>query len=183
MNSGIGLKIVSRSKMLPVSLVEDFRDFLRITGNEQDSQLNAFLLAATDEVSARADYVIWPTRFEWSRYRFPHDTGSIVLPAYPVRDVVSITFDGDEVDSSMYELRLEERPCRIVRPDGVRWPTDEGILRVEYDAGHADPSTISDSMKQWIKTVAANLYEYRVPTKDAIIEDNRLVASSWNPMV
>jgi hypothetical protein len=65
-----------------------------------------------------------------------------------VREILSVTVDGEELDTSAYRLR---RPNRLYRVDGSKWPccqdlalepTEEGTWEVRYIFGVRVPTIV-----------------------------------------
>lgn len=63
--------------------------------------------------------------------------GEVELGAYPVREIVRVLVDGEELDPSLYRLDDQRTLVRLRDPDGSRpgWPARQDLSRDDTDEG------------------------------------------------
>lgn len=147
----------------------DFKDHARITGNDDDSLIDAYLRAATDHLDGwsgvlgrailsqtwRQDYDGWAERL-----RLP-------MPASSITSVTYYDSDGSEqtVSSSLYALHEDRLGSYVRLKDAFTEPTldddRDAPISVTFVAGYGTASDVPWSIKQAIMLLASHWYENR----------------------
>ena len=151
----------------PVTLAE-FKEYLRIDGDDENAQLQRFLNAAI--VSAQQ----WTRRqFTFATYEYTVDffpAGRIDLPLTPLSSVVSIKYidsDGDEqtLDTADYVVTTGHEPGFVEPAYNVSWPTTRNqtdAVTIQFIAGYGiDGATVPDDVRLLIELIASTWYECR----------------------
>lgn len=179
--------IVSASTDDPVISTADMRDFLRITGTDNDTLIAAYVSAATEAVK---EYCQLALRTETLTYRadgfpgvdyaaidrmgpgtftasVPYVLGAggvLDLPYPPLQSVTSIkTYDRSNsvstFDSAKYQIDLQTG--RIFLNEGETWPSDlraQNAVEVVYVAGYGAAS-VPAPIGQAIRLYVANMFD------------------------
>lgn len=129
-----------------------------IWDTDRDALLAAWITAAREDAQARTNQQLLHARYALRLAEFPAACGderprwaegAIVLPHWPVTDVVSVQYvDADGATQTIaaadYELHSDGAPAFVVPAYGVSWPsTREGpaAVIVTYNAGYASVAT------------------------------------------
>lgn len=138
------LKVTTPATTRVIALA-DLKVRLRIDGNDDDSDLEMLLEAATGAYEKHTNTTLRPTGYQLRLTRFMR---RISLPAYPLRAVDSIVYidkDGAEqtVDASDYTIVVTTEGADVVFARGWSAPslhedTPEPV-RVNFTVGYDDP--------------------------------------------
>jgi len=150
---------------LPVSLQET-KDFLRVTHNDDNAYITMLVKAMTWRIEDKAEIALSTQTItaEWAVVQ-----STATLPRPPFRDVVLVTSYTTEntpviITSSGYYLDgLSSVTLRFKQNVGKR-------LRVTYNAGYGDSTTIPDDLKQYILQLVFQEYNQRGSVTEDLIE-------------
>lgn len=155
------LTLLAPPAIEPVSLGA-FKDYLRVTHDDEDGVIGAMLTAASRAIEARAGLALLPQGWRLTLDAAPEDV--LFLPLAPCIsvDAVSVTGPGGEtsaVGPEFYEF-APGAPGRLRR--AAPWPPVgprlDGV-RIDFTAGHA--GDIPAPLLQAVKALAAHFYEAR----------------------
>jgi uncharacterized phiE125 gp8 family phage protein len=167
-----GLELVAQSPS-PVSLA-DFKTFLKIDGNDEDSFLNLCINSAVSAVEKHIKRVlvnsefnlnldIFPPVNENSEYRI-FNASELYLPNPPAIEIKSIkTYNEGNVESTFSPLayQVDLFNGRIFLNDGYVWPTDlrnKNAVKINYTCGYG---VCPDALIQAVMVYAGQLYNSR----------------------
>lgn len=89
-------------------------------------------------------------------------TRVVLLPAFPVSDVSTVSIDGEELDADDYQWSATGE----LRRTGAAWPTTLRSIEVTYTHGYA---TTPAAIVAIAATMAARLYETPIATRQESI--------------
>jgi uncharacterized phiE125 gp8 family phage protein len=155
----------------PVTLDEAKRA-LRITSNEQDQELSAFLSSARSVVEARSNRQLMSASWYLKLDYFPR--WEIVIPLAPVSSVTEITYvdlagDTQTLASTEYLVDALSEPARITPAYDKFWPnvrSQMNAVSIEFVAGYATANLVPPEAKQAIIMLAGHWFENREATTD-----------------
>lgn len=175
----MALRLIEAPVAWPVTLAE-IKAHCRISGSAEDALLGALLAAATEQAGAMTRRQLVTATWALALDRFPsgmNRAAAIEIPLPPLQSIDSITYvDADGVGRTMlsgaYVVDLDSEPGLVFPAHDTEWPdTLEGkpnAVTLTFTAGwEMDASTSPaawtgpDSIKTWIKTRVATLYEHR----------------------
>ncbi len=175
----------------PVSLAEA-KLHCRIDGTEEDSYINALIVAARRHVESRLGQALCETAFVLRLDSFP--CGVLELPNAPlisVENVKCIDVNGTEqtVATTVYDVDIASRPGRLRPKFGQFWPVTRSQMNsvsVEFTAGYGDAADVPKTIKQAILLLVGHWYKTRevvnignIVTVIPVAVD-ALLAGEWN---
>ncbi len=159
--------------------IAEFKAHLRLgTGftdsSLQDELLEAYLRAAISTIEARSGRVLLQKQYSWQLTRW-RDPVRQVLPVRPVSGIVQIKL----IDAANAEVLADATDfkfvpddiCPAVEATGAALPTLPvgGLVDVVFDAGFGPAwSDVPSDLGQAVLIVAANAYENRTGTSEAV---------------
>jgi uncharacterized phiE125 gp8 family phage protein len=163
----------------PVTLTEA-KSQLRVTGNEEDTLILAYLRAATRYAENYLGRALITQTLEAKFERFPCGYEALELPQPPLQSVTSIVYRSAEttyttLPTTEYEVDVVSPRGRIILGYGKSWPTTLGMpmafdVTVRYVAGYGVDSTyIPATIRSAILMFLAHLYEQREAVTDQIV--------------
>lgn len=165
--------------LLPVSL-DLAKDHLRVTHNDEDTLIQAYLKSATTKVEndTRRGFITQT----WAQYLDDFCDDLILLRRCPVIAVSSITYvdtngTTQTVTSSDYQVDVASEPARVYPAYGVVWPTVRSrrlnAVTVTFTVGYGDTPTFTDPnfqlAQQAILLLATNFYRMRCPVSETSV--------------
>lgn len=153
--------------VLPVTLAEA-KAQCRVTCDDEDTLIQAYLQAATMAASDRLQRSLAPAQYRLTLDRFPSTAEAIELLLPPVTSVAAVTYT-DEAGTSQtlaaqdYILDAVSEPARLLPAVDVSWPATQdrvNAVQVDYTAGYPT-GTVPIPIKQWILLAVGDLYEQR----------------------
>jgi uncharacterized phiE125 gp8 family phage protein len=160
----------------PVSL-DDLKDHLRITGNDEDLYLSGIISAARSIVETRTRRQLFTATWLLKMDSFAdcrHTDGwTIRLEKVPVASVTSIVYldtggTSTTLSSSLYTTDLFSEPPRITPAYSQTWPSTRNIVNavtVQFVAGAA-AAAVPVEAKHAIKLLCGLMYENREAALD-----------------
>lgn len=175
-----GLELVSQSPS-PVSLA-DFKTFLKIDGNDEDSFLSLCINSAVSAVEkhikrvlVNSEFNLWldifPPINENNAYRI-FNASELYLPNPPAISVISIKTYNEANQESTFSSAAYQADLfngRIFLNDGYTWPTDlrnKNAVKINYTCGYG---VCPDGLLQAVMVYAGQLYNSRC---DCSMSDN-----------
>lgn len=172
-----------------ISLTE-FKDFARITGDDDDEIISSFINAAIDEVESILGACLVTQEWRMTLDNFPctHknmwwdgvkqmaiselnggyapiDLGK--WPVVSVDEIVLTDINGDEttVNSGVYLVDTVSKPGRVALKSGQVWPVtalqEMNGISIEFTAGFGAPEFVPNDLKTAVKMIAAHMYDNR----------------------
>lgn len=151
---------VSAQTVMPFEL-QELKDYLKISNNEYDLQLQRSLRSALRSVQKETGRAIttWSLRLHLDGFPsvislpYPHLQGktSAGISSITYVDTNGVT---QTLSSSIYEVWATEQLTRVSVAYGESWPstrTKFGAVRVNYTAGYADADDVPEDFKTAIK--------------------------------
>lgn len=170
----------------PVTLTE-VKNQLRIVGSDEDDQLNALILRATDYTENILQRALIEGTCDLYADRFPsRDDIPIAIPLPPLISITSIKYyDNQGVEqtwsNTLYTVDTDQDYCALVYPnENESYPSTRDFpksVHVEYVAGYEDsgasPVVESDNVpneiKQAILLLIGHWYENRESSTAGIV--------------
>ena len=163
----MALKLITAATGLAVSLAEA-KAHLRIDLAEEDTQINAMILAATEAAEQIMGRSVMTQTWETTLDAFPD---AVELTRIPVQSITSVTY----ADSAGAQTVLSGAAYALDNADdfgfsylvpayGGTWPDtrDEiNALRVRFVSGYANAAEVPESIKSWIKLQVGAMFEHR----------------------
>jgi hypothetical protein len=126
--------------------LEDVKAHLNITGDGNDTELQAFIDAAEAAIAAQ----VGPLEPETRTDRVRSAAGTLVLPVSPVVSMTSVT-NADTTEILVDDLYLDTTAAVITYGDGVSWVTP-GFYDVTYVAGRETcPADLLLAIKELVR--------------------------------
>lgn len=160
------VRVTTQPSEEPIT-VEDAKLHLRIDHNDEDTEIEALIVAARihcEDITRRA-FVTRTYTVELDAW--PSD-GVITLPYPPMIAVVAITYideDGNDYIFGGSNYLVDAPTERIVLRRNAMWPTvtlqEVAGVRVAWSAGYGEADSVPVTYKAAIKLVLADLYENR----------------------
>lgn len=135
----ISLMLVTAASEMPVS-VEEAKSHLNIDHDDDDTLLETYVEAATDDAERFLGRALIDQTWDYSFDEFPD--AEIVLPKLPLIEVVGVFYKdaaGDEQEFEAFTVDLASG--KIYLPTGGSWPTAATVpsaVRVRFRAGYLD---------------------------------------------
>ena len=158
----------------PLIPLPEMREFARVSGTDQDGELQNALSAAVDYAEGANGYLValWRRQWRWGLPCFPDGRDALELRLGPVASVDSIQYIAPD-DSA--HTTLDAHKWYLAQPGLVypkeSWPAVElevtDPVQVTFTAGYADASAESPvaalpySLRQAVKILALSLWEDR----------------------
>ena len=158
----------------PLIPLPEMREFARVSGTDQDGELQNALSAAVDYAEGANGYLLalWRRQWRWGLPCFPDGRDALELRLGPVASVDSVEYISPD-DSSHQTLTADK--YYLAQPGLVcpkeSWPAVEleatDPVQVTFTAGYADPtaddpvSALPYSLRQAVKILALSLWEDR----------------------
>lgn len=167
----MGLKIVTRASVQPVSL-EEVKAHLKVDFDDDDDLIESFIEAAVEHAEDFTGRALVEQVWDYFLDEFP--SGAIELPKPPLISVDGVFYQAsgseEQFDDASYVVDLAGEPARISLIDGGSWPTvseQSNAVRVRFTAGYADGDdsppavNVSPAIKAAIKLIVGSLYANR----------------------
>lgn len=149
--------------------IDTAKAHLQIDHDDDDELIEALIRAAEAYVEGPKGIgiALLPQTWRLSLDRF---SGSITIPLGPVREIVSITADGETVDPASYAYDLDSTPLKIV-PNGS-WPSVSapGAVKVTFTVGY-DADDVPWDIRAAILLLIAHLHRNREATSDKAMSE------------
>jgi len=159
----MSLTLLSPAAGEPISL-QDLKDHLRITHNDEDVAINGYLVAAVRAIEARASLAMLTQGWRFALDCVPEVTVFLpIAPAVSIDAVMIIDRDGvpQPAAPETYEFAAGS-PGRLRR--AAPWPRPGvGVagVQIDFTAGYADAASVPEPLKQAVQILAAHFYERR----------------------
>jgi uncharacterized phiE125 gp8 family phage protein len=158
--------------------VASLRDYLRITGTDDDTALADAIAYAVDfveratgqrmlERAEREDFDEWPDGREMRISRVP--VLSVDSVKYVTGGVETVMSSSKYTVAGDYDGIGEIRRARIVLNQNEAWPTTDDVpaaVRVYYSAGYGEAADVPASLLQAVRWLAGHVYEHREAVTD-----------------
>lgn len=163
-----GDRIVTPPTGRVVSL-QEVKDFLRIDGEESDSEIARLITVATERAqnltrrqlltaTRKIFFECWPAE------------GTIYLPWAPLQSVTAVTYlDTAELtqtfSSTKYRVDIDAEPGRLMRLTSAAWPdifTRYGAVMVEYVCGYgATSASVPEPLRHAVLMMVGHYFDNR----------------------
>jgi len=161
-----GIVIKTPPAIEPVT-VSELKDFLRLSGTDQDTMLAGFISAARAGVEIFTGRTLINAVYEFYFDSFP--VSGVALGRPPVQSVSSIYYiNSSGVDtllaSTEYRVDTASVYGRITPAYGKAWPVTQAVtnaVKVTCTCGYGTASAnVPAPLKEAIKMIAADIYEH-----------------------
>lgn len=159
------LSLVAGPTVEPIT-VEDVKDQIRITTDEEKDLLERLIVAAREYAEAFTERALMTQMWDLWLDRFPVEPW-IVVPRAPLMSVDSFAVrqvDGSQVEWDRVNWRVEApfgpvaQRGRIIKAPGVAWPVvtgEPGSIAIRFMAGYGDfphdvPAAIKVAMLEFV---------------------------------
>lgn len=165
------------TETVPVS-ISDMKDHLRVTHTDEDSYIEALILAAAKMCENFQNRRYMQTAKIEKLDEFP-DNG-IIRPGWaPLIQVDSIQYvdvDGNTqtVSVSVYDVDTDMEPGRITPAYNETWPSTRpeiNAVTINYQAGYATADEVPDEIKHAIKLLVGHFYEHRESVSEVKLQE------------
>lgn len=153
--------------MEPVTIQDqETKEFLRLDGSESNYNVPGLLKTARVEAEKFQNRAYSTQTWELSFDEFPGMP--LDLPRPPLQSLVSVKLyleDGIEttMDINDFIVDTDSEPGRIAFKSGKAWPSvklrEINAVKIQFKAGYADISKVSELVKTAIRIHAAHRYE------------------------
>jgi uncharacterized phiE125 gp8 family phage protein len=145
----------------------DIASHLRITGDQDNDELDALQLAAVDYIERQTRAQIGTGTFKLTLDGFPR-AREILIPRPPLKSIESINLidpTGQTValDSNLYRVDVDQLPGRIILKSGQRWPhtaREAGSVIINFTAGY-DEGEQPETILHLIRLICGAWFELR----------------------
>jgi len=159
----MSLTLLSPPIAEPVTL-QEMKDHLRVTTNDEDTLINGYLVAAVRAVEARGCLALMVQQWRLTLDTTPSET--ITLPLAPVSAIDAVKVVNGQgaainVATSAYEF-APGSPGKL-RP-AAPWPQIGpriGGVSIDFTAGYANAGAVPEPLKHAVKLLAAFFFESR----------------------
>lgn len=158
--------------LLPLT-VADVKDHLRITQNEGNAGINAYIKAAAEAAEAYMNRGLltqtwqltlrWFADVMWLPMAAPLQNDALANPSTaPVIQYYDVNGALQTLATTYYNVDTVSRPGRITRASGQSWPSLEagrldGRVIITYVVGWTTPSDVPERIKQGMRIYIAGL--------------------------
>jgi uncharacterized phiE125 gp8 family phage protein len=140
---------------------------LRVDGTAEDDLIDALVSAATLQAQSELRRALLTQTWQLKLERLPA-CGEIELP-FGANAVTGVTYVDDNgapqtLAADQYVVDVASAPGRLVRADGVTWPTTQlrpHAVTVTMTCGFGNAAAVPEGIKQWIKLHVGALYRNR----------------------
>jgi uncharacterized phiE125 gp8 family phage protein len=163
----MALKLITAATGLAVSLAEA-KAHLRIDLSDEDTQITAMILAATEAAEQIMGRSVMTQTWELSLDDFPD---AIELTRIPTASITSVTYAdtfGVQTVLSGASYVLDNADdfgfSYVVPVYGAEWPDTRceiNAVKVRFVSGYANASEVPESIKSWIKLQVGAMFEHR----------------------
>lgn len=172
----------------PAISTSDMKDFLRVTGSDDDAIIGAYVASATEAAKMHLRRAILTETFVMRMDRFSDidadkaldrlgagthlaHKGTVLgaideieLPYMPIQSITSVVTYDDANNSSTFDSAsylLDGQGGRLILNDGYTWPTDlrdSNAVEITFVAGYGS-GNIPAPILEAIRMMVANMYE------------------------
>lgn len=147
----------------PITL-EQAKKHLRVVFNDDDDDIRGMIIAARQMLEGRINRALVPQVVD-----FTTDTlaPGLKLPRVPYLGGLTVSYRGaagDLVPLVDHELDTTVEPAVLNPAWGQRFPSvlqRAGAVRIRYQAGYPDASTVPAPLKHWMLLAIGTMYEHR----------------------
>lgn len=140
----------------------------RIQSTSEDALIDAFIVAAREQVEVDADLKLMPQTWLLTLDSFPCD-GVIQLPITPVASVSNVKYLDTEhaqqtLPTDQYYADLKRMPPRILLAPSESWPSisvKQAAVEITLVAGFANAAAVPQRAKQAICLLVGHWYQNR----------------------
>ena len=140
----------SAPALVPLASLADLKADLGITDVHSDTDLQRYLLDATETVLTFIGRPLLSQTWQDQIFVRPFPrTLSLLLGVYPVHKVIAVTRNGTALEQdTINDLVIDDDCGELYRPDVTQpfWPAGRYI--VTYEAGYSPPVTLNDGTVQ-----------------------------------
>ena len=172
----------------PVSLAE-LKVHLRIDSTDstsEDTLMQSYITASRKQAENLTKRSLVVTTWQLIMDDFAHSTVAVSLPRPPLSTVssnITITYikdttagDTTTVSSTVFNIDANSEPGQIYPVFDGEWPDDirdeRNAVTIQYVSGYSSAATPApDDLKTWIKVRAGQMYEYREPLVDGVVNE------------
>ena len=164
----------------PVLALDDVKDHLRVTGNDEDDYIASLIEAVRGHFEGPFGLLKRCLVDQTWKFYLDDFTSEIEMPLPPLNSVEHIKYyDTDGVQQTLstdvYDVDDKSEMGRIVLKSGQSWPAVEiGINKVEIEfiAGYgADDTAIPDDLRHAMLLIIGHYYENREDTAPITIKE------------
>jgi len=173
MRRPFGLTLIS-APASPVLTTGEAKAHCRVSGSDDDGEIDAFVAAATDYVETICNRQFVTATWLYSIAEWPcENRGEIRLPLAPLQSITSLKYidtDGtlQTLSASLYQVSTYSEPGRVRPARNEVWPTCDpesfDSVQVRFVAGYGDPADVPEKAKLAVKLLVGHLYENREAT-------------------
>lgn len=154
---------------IPLTLAEA-KTHLRITWDDQDEEVAAFIAAATRHVEHYTGRALISQGWEKRLDAFPLRSTAIELARPPVTAADAVRYLDPEsgalltLDPQCYELDAQTETAWLVPAYGFVWPLARAhinAVRIEFTCGYLAPGVVPEDIKQALKLLVGHFSENR----------------------
>lgn len=152
---------------IPAVGLEELKDHLRVTHDEEDSEIATYGLAAEEAVEAELSRALITQTWVLKLDRFP--CWEIKMPRPPLQSVTSVQYldsagATQTLATSVYTVDTTSTPGRIHLAYEQEWPTTQDVpnaVIVTYKAGGTTAADVPHPTRQMVKLLVGEMYENR----------------------
>jgi uncharacterized phiE125 gp8 family phage protein len=175
------MKLKVLTKQAPKIVLDDVKDYLRITTTDEDNLITAMIIAAVDKAETITNRALSVRTCEL----YFNVIRSFEIPKPPFTSLTSIEVkNGDSyVAFDGYLLDDKSEPAKVIINDYFSsgcGGNSINCLKVNFDCGYSD---IPEEIKIWIYSAVATMYENREQISDfqSFEMPNRFIDSLLDP--
>jgi uncharacterized phiE125 gp8 family phage protein len=164
----------------PVISLAEAKKHLRVLHDDDDTEIEAFVAAATAMIEGPNGIGIALSSQTW-RLSLDHFPCEIIVPLGPVISIDGISYtkeDGTSGTTDRWRVDMDSQPCRIWPPYDGAWPVsrcEPGAVKVTFTAGF---TTIPADLKAAILLLVGHLYENREAVADKAMAELPMAVST-----
>lgn len=161
---------VATAPTLRALTVQECKDFLRLTADDENELILALIDAATARCETDAGRSLLTQTRDLKLDDFPSGTKPIELLGPPIVSVTSVSYYDQSNDLQTLTVTTEylaycgTNHGRVYLPDGGSWPSTyvrPDAVIVRYVSGWTAAASVPAPVRTWLMQAVATMYEYR----------------------
>lgn len=159
----MGLYLKTAPTFEPVTL-DEAKAHLRVTHADDDTYITGLISVARAHVERYANIAIPAQTWAWTMDKWP--AFPVDVPKPPLIAVTAFSYTDQEgntyiIDAGDYTVDAERWPGRLYYEPPAVTLADIGGVKIEFQAGYADPAAIPADIKHAILLLIGHWYENR----------------------
>jgi uncharacterized phiE125 gp8 family phage protein len=169
----------------PLTL-DEIKEHLRVTHNEEDNRIAGLGVAARQAVEYFTRRQLMKATYDFTRREWPDGSEVVEIPKPPLQSLTVTYIDSDgnsqTLATTVYTVDTASEPGRFFLAKDQSWPDLEGAPNVQeititavcgYSAGTVaqQRAAVPDTIKEQIKILTEHLYDGK-PITEALLEQN-----------